>query len=43
VDDEEFLARAEQALTEIKIGRGSSDHHEAVRRARSALVADPDD
>jgi len=30
VDDEELLARAEEALTEIKIAQGLSDRHAAV-------------
>jgi Arc/MetJ family transcription regulator len=33
VDDEDLLTRAEQALTEIKIGRGLSEDHEAVLAA----------
>jgi hypothetical protein len=33
VDDKELLARAEQALTEIKISQGLSEHHAAVLAA----------
>ena len=33
VDDEELLARAEQALTEIKINQGLSDRHASVLAA----------
>jgi len=33
VDDEELLARAEQALTEIKVNQGLSEHHAAVLAA----------
>ena len=33
MDDEELLYRAEQALTEIKINRGLSEHHESVLAA----------
>ena len=33
VSDEELLARAEQALTEIKINQGLSDHHASVLAA----------
>jgi hypothetical protein len=33
VDDEELLARAEQALTEIKVGQGLSERHAAVLAA----------
>jgi hypothetical protein len=33
VGDEELLARAEQALTEIKISQGLSEHHAAVLAA----------
>jgi len=33
VDDEELLTRAEQALTEIKVAHGLSEHHEAVLAA----------
>jgi len=33
VDDEELLARAEEALTEIKVGQGLSERHEAVLAA----------
>jgi len=33
VDDEELLVRAEQALTEIKVGQGLSEHHAAVLAA----------
>jgi len=33
VDDEELLARAEQALTEIKVARGLSDQHASVLAA----------
>ena len=33
VDDEELLAQAEQALTEIKIAQGLSDHHASVLAA----------
>ena len=33
VDDEALLARAEAALTEIKIGQGLSEHHAAVLAA----------
>lgn len=32
-DDERLLARAEEALTEIKVARGLSEHHEAVLAA----------
>jgi hypothetical protein len=30
VDDEELLARAEQALAEIKVNQGLSDRHASV-------------
>jgi len=33
VDDEELLARAEQALTEIKVNQGLSERHAAVLAA----------
>jgi hypothetical protein len=33
VDDEELLAQAEQALTEIKVGQGLSDRHASVLAA----------
>jgi hypothetical protein len=33
VDDEELLARAEEALTEIKVNQGLSEHHAAVLAA----------
>ena len=33
MDDEELLARAEQALTEIKVNQGLSEHHAAVLAA----------
>ena len=33
MDDEELLAQAEQALTEIKVGRGLSDRHASVLAA----------
>lgn len=33
MDDEELLARAEQALTEIKVNRGLSDEHASVLAA----------
>jgi hypothetical protein len=33
VDDERLLARAEEALTEIKVNQGLSEHHEAVLAA----------
>jgi hypothetical protein len=33
VDDEELLARAEKALTEIKIAQGLSDRHASVLAA----------
>jgi hypothetical protein len=33
VGDEELLARAEQALTEIKVNQGLSEHHAAVLAA----------
>jgi hypothetical protein len=33
VDDEELLAKAEQALTEIKVAQGLSERHEAVLAA----------
>ncbi|GEM_PF-594639 len=33
VDDEELLARAEQALTEIKVNQGLSDRHASVLAA----------
>lgn len=33
VNDEELLARAEQALTEIKINQGLSEHHASVLAA----------
>lgn len=33
MDDEELLARAEAALTEIKVSQGLSDHHAAVLAA----------
>ena len=32
-DDRELLARAEQALTEIKVNQGLSEHHAAVLAA----------
>jgi hypothetical protein len=33
VNDEELLARAEEALTEIKVGQGLSDRHASVLAA----------
>jgi Arc/MetJ family transcription regulator len=33
VDDEELMARAEEALTEIKVAQGLSERHEAVLAA----------
>jgi hypothetical protein len=33
VDDEQLLARAEEALTEIKVAQGLSERHEAVLAA----------
>ena len=33
MDDEGLLARAEEALTEIKVGQGLSERHEAVLAA----------
>ena len=33
MNDEELLARAEQALTEIKVNQGLSEHHAAVLAA----------
>ena len=33
MDDEQLLARAEEALTEIKVGQGLSERHEAVLAA----------
>lgn len=33
VDDEELLSRAEQALTEIKVAQGLSEHHASVLAA----------
>lgn len=33
VDDEELLRRAEEALTQIKVSTGLSEHHEAVLAA----------
>jgi Arc/MetJ family transcription regulator len=33
VDDDELLARAEQALTEIKVNQGLSEQHAAVLAA----------
>jgi hypothetical protein len=33
VDDDELLARAEEALTEIKVSQGLSERHEAVLAA----------
>lgn len=33
MDDEELLARAEEALTEIKVNQGLSERHEAVLAA----------
>jgi Arc/MetJ family transcription regulator len=33
VDDDELLARAEEALTEIKVNQGLSERHEAVLAA----------
>jgi hypothetical protein len=33
VDDEELLAQAEQALTEIKVAQGLSDRHSSVLAA----------
>jgi hypothetical protein len=33
VDDEKLLARAEEALTEIKVNQGLSERHEAVLAA----------
>jgi hypothetical protein len=33
VDDERLLARAEEALTEIKVAQGLSEQHEAVLAA----------
>ncbi|MGZ8631201.1 MAG: hypothetical protein ACXWZF_09585 [Actinomycetota bacterium] len=33
MDDEELLALAEQALTEIKVNEGLSDHHASVLAA----------
>jgi hypothetical protein len=33
VDDEELLRRAEEALTEIKVNQGLSEHHASVLAA----------
>jgi hypothetical protein len=33
VDDEELLAKAEEALTEIKVNQGISERHQAVLAA----------
>jgi hypothetical protein len=33
VDDEELMARSEEALTEIKVNQGLSERHEAVLAA----------
>jgi hypothetical protein len=33
VDDEELLAKAEEALTEIKVNQGLSERHQAVLAA----------
>jgi uncharacterized protein (DUF2267 family) len=33
VDDEQLLAKAEEALTEIKVNQGLSERHEAVLAA----------
>ena len=33
MDDEKLLARAEEALTEIKVAKGLSERHEAVHAA----------
>ena len=33
MDDEELLAKAEEALTEIKVNQGLSERHEAVLAA----------
>jgi Arc/MetJ family transcription regulator len=33
VDDDELLAKAEEALTEIKVNQGLSERHEAVLAA----------
>ncbi len=33
MDDEELLAKAEEALTEIKVSQGLSDHHASVLAA----------
>ncbi len=33
MDDEELLVRAEEALTEIKVNQGLSEHHAAVLAA----------
>ena len=33
MDDKELLARAEQALTEIKVSQGLSEHHASVLAA----------
>lgn len=33
MDDKELLARAEEALTEIKVNQGLSEHHAAVLAA----------
>lgn len=33
MEEEELLARAEQALTEIKVNQGLSEHHAAVLAA----------
>lgn len=33
MDDDKLLARAEQALTEIKVNQGLNEHHEAVLAA----------
>lgn len=33
MDDKELLARAEEALTEIKVSQGLSEHHAAVLAA----------
>lgn len=42
MDDEELLRRAEQALTEIKVGQGLSDEHASVLAAlRLRLKGDP--
>ena len=43
MDDEELLARAEEALTQIKVNHGLSEEHEAVLAALRIRLKGADD